>query len=86
MFLRGLLFGIALALISLYVCFRGYSLPFSSSPDSSLTSFDLRGLIPQAISFFGGMGIGFASVLILVFGSIYGVWLYMLRHVPLPQR
>jgi hypothetical protein len=83
MFLKGILLGVAAALISLFLFFRWMMASFGL-PAGTAISIDIRSLDHLAVPFFGGMGIGFAVVLGLASSAIYGFWLYA-QHVAKQQ-
>jgi hypothetical protein len=76
MMLRGFLLGICVALISVFLFFRWITASLGLPPGTAI-SLDIRSLQHFAASFFGGMGIGFAVVLGLASGAVYGLWLHL---------
>jgi hypothetical protein len=75
MLLKGILLGIVASILSLFLFFRWMYSAFGVPPNTAI-SVDIRSLERLAVSFYGGIGIGFVIVLTLISGAIYGFWRY----------
>jgi hypothetical protein len=80
MLLKGILLGIVASILSLFLFYRWMYSAFGVPPNTAAISVDIRGLERLAISFYGGIGIGFVIVLMLYSGAMYAFWRYA-QHV-----
>jgi hypothetical protein len=79
MMLRGILLGIGLSAVSVFLFFRWSLAPFRRNGPISI---DPRYFQSVAAPFFSGFGLGFFVVLGLVYGAIYAFWRYG-QHIAL---
>ena len=88
MLLKGILLGILFAAISVYLFFWFFWQPIRERIPAGAgpTAIDIRIFTSPAISFFGGMVIGFVIVLTLIFGGMHAFKLYMLHRFAQLQR
>jgi hypothetical protein len=84
MLLKGILLGIVASILSLFFFVRWMYSAFGVAPHTAI-SVDLRSLPRLAVSFYGGIGIGFLIVLTLISGAIYGFFLYG-QHITQASR
>ncbi len=75
MLLKGMLFGVVVAIISLVIYVRSL-MAFAAKVAPGATSIDIRGLEQSCVLFFGGMGIGIGTVTALIFGVGYAMRLF----------
>jgi|HubBroStandDraft_1064217.scaffolds.fasta_scaffold211343_2 hypothetical protein len=77
MLFKGILIGGAVSVVLLWVFLQ---LNRARIPFPGPVSYDIYSLRSQAISFFGGVGIGFMATVIVVVGGVYAVWRYAQLH------
>jgi hypothetical protein len=77
MMLKGILIGGGISVVLVWVFGQ---LNRARVPLPGPVSFDMHSVRSQAISFFGGVGIGFLAIMIVVVGAAYAFWRYAQLH------